>query len=69
MKNANDRVIENLRKLLKKRQETAEQLAFGAEVAKSTVSRLLAGKLNPTVRLLEKFADYFEVDIRCFFDS
>lgn len=64
MKNASDRVVENIQKHLKKRNETAEQLAFGAEVAKSTVSRLLAGKLNPTVRLLEKIANHFEIDIK-----
>jgi transcriptional regulator with XRE-family HTH domain len=68
MKKANDRVVENIKKLLKKRQETAEKLAFGAEVSKSTVSRLMSGKLNPTVRLLEKLAIYFETDIRSFFD-
>jgi transcriptional regulator with XRE-family HTH domain len=68
MKRANARVVDNIKKLIKKQQETAEKLAFGAEVSKSTVSRVLSGKLNPTVRLLEKFADYFEVDIRTFFD-
>lgn len=64
MKKGSDRVVENIQKLLKRRNETAEQLAFGAEIAKSTVSRLLVGKLNPTVRLLEKIADHFEIDIK-----
>jgi transcriptional regulator with XRE-family HTH domain len=68
MKSASEQVVENIKKTLKKRGETAEQLAFGAEVAKSTVSRLLAGKLNPTVRLLEKLAKYFEIDVKSFFD-
>jgi transcriptional regulator with XRE-family HTH domain len=68
MKNANDRVIDNIKRLLKKRQETAENLAFGAEVSKSTISRLLSGKLNPTVRLLEKLSNYLEIDIRTFFE-
>jgi transcriptional regulator with XRE-family HTH domain len=43
-------------------------VAFGAEVAKSTISRLLSGKLNPTVRLLEKIANHFEIDIKTLFD-
>ena len=47
--------------------QTAEQAAFGAEVAKSTVSRILSGKLNPTVSLLDKLALHFEVDIEEFF--
>jgi transcriptional regulator with XRE-family HTH domain len=68
MKSASERVVDNLKKLLKKRGETAEQVAFGAEVAKSTISRLMAGKLNPTVRLLEKLANHFEIDIKTFFD-
>ncbi len=67
MKTANDRVIENIKALIKKREETAEKVAFGADVAKSTMSRLLAGRLNPTVRLLEKIANYFEVDIKSLF--
>jgi transcriptional regulator with XRE-family HTH domain len=68
MKKASERVIENIKKILKKREETAEQAAFGAEIAKSTISRLLAGKLNPTVRLLEKLAHHFEIDIKSFFE-
>jgi transcriptional regulator with XRE-family HTH domain len=68
MKSASERVVENIKKTLKKRGETAEQVAFGAEVAKSTISRLLAGKLNPTVRLLEKLANHFEIDIKNFFE-
>jgi transcriptional regulator with XRE-family HTH domain len=68
MESASERVVANIRKMLKKRGETAEQVAFGAEVAKSTISRLLAGKLNPTVRLLEKLANHFEINIKSFFD-
>jgi transcriptional regulator with XRE-family HTH domain len=68
MESASERVVANIRKMLKKRGETAEQVAFGAEVAKSTISRLLAGKLNPTVRLLEKLANHFEINIQSFFD-
>ena len=63
MDGANLRVIRNLKRLLKAQTQTAEQAAFGAEVAKSTVSRILSGKLNPTVSTLEKLAEHFEVDI------
>jgi transcriptional regulator with XRE-family HTH domain len=68
MKSATERVVENIKELIKKRKQTAEQVAFGAEVAKSTISRLLAGKLNPTVRLLEKIANHLEIDIKSLFD-
>ncbi len=68
MTNANRQVIGNLKRILKQRGETAEQAAFGAEVSKSTVSRILSGKLNPTVKILDRLAGYLEVDIKRFFD-
>jgi transcriptional regulator with XRE-family HTH domain len=68
MKNAQKRVIQNIRNMLDKRKESAEQAAFGSDVSKSTLSRILSGKLNPTVRVLEKLAEYFEVDIHELFN-
>jgi transcriptional regulator with XRE-family HTH domain len=68
MKESQNRIIKAIQKRLKSRGETAEKLAFGAEISKSTISRLLAGKLNPTVRLLDKIADYFEIDIKDLFN-
>jgi transcriptional regulator with XRE-family HTH domain len=68
MKSATERVVDNIEGLIKRRKQTAEKVAFGAEVAKSTISRLLSGKLNPTVRLLEKIANHFEIDIKTLFD-
>lgn len=44
-----------------------DRAGLESEVSKATISRILSGKLNPTVSTLEKLAEYFEIDIREFF--
>lgn len=41
---------------------TQNELAAGAGIAKSTISEILAGKRRPTVRHIQKFAQFFHVD-------
>ena len=67
MKNANDLVVKNLKALIEKSGKSKDLIGRESETRKSTISKILAGKLNPSVKVLGNLADYFEVDIREFF--
>lgn len=53
----------NLSKKIEERGLTAEKVAYGAEIAKSTLSRILSGKISPTLGVLEKIANFLNVTI------
>ena len=64
---AGRRVADRIRTLIKKRNTTAEKVAFEAEISKSYLSAILRGKKSPTVRTLEKIARTLEVQVRDLF--
>lgn len=69
MKNVNDLVRKNLRLLLKANGKSMDRAGLESEVTKATISRILSGKLNPTVKTLGKLAEYFEVNVKEFFND
>jgi transcriptional regulator with XRE-family HTH domain len=48
--------------LLEKSGKSMDKIGLESDISKSTISRILAGKLNPSLNSLQKLADYFEVD-------
>jgi len=46
-----------------------DRAGLESEVTKATISRILSGKLNPTVKTLGKLAEYFEVNVKEFFND
>ena len=52
-----------LRHLMDARGVNQAQLSRDAEIAKSTVSEVLAGKKSFTRKIIRKLADYFSVDV------
>jgi transcriptional regulator with XRE-family HTH domain len=62
MKNADDRVRENLRKLLENPHKSLDRVDRLSGISKSTLSRILAGKISPRVVTLQRLADYFKID-------
>jgi transcriptional regulator with XRE-family HTH domain len=46
---------------------SAEKLAFGAGVSKSTISNYLSNKRMPTIPVLERIAEYLKLDFLDFF--
>jgi transcriptional regulator with XRE-family HTH domain len=48
---------------------SAEKVAFGAGVSKSTISNYLSNKRTPTIPVLERIADYLKRDFLDFFKS
>ena len=54
----------NLRKAIQQRGITAEKVACESGITKSTISRVLSGKISPTLRIMTKISDYFGMDIR-----
>ena len=52
-----------LRHLMDARGVNQAQLSRDAEIAKSTVSEILAGKKSFTRKIIRKLADYFSVDV------
>jgi len=69
VKNVNDLVRKNLRLLLKANGKSMDRAGLESEVTKATISRILSGKLNPTVKTLGKLAEYFEVNVKEFFND
>jgi transcriptional regulator with XRE-family HTH domain len=67
VKKGNVRVRKNLKLLLEFNKKSMDRVGLESGVSKATLSRIIAGKLSPTVRTLDILADYFEVDIRDFF--
>lgn len=67
MKNANDLVKKNLELFVKKSGKSLDRIGLESNTNKSTLSRILTGKLNPSVKVLGQLAEYFEIDIRDFF--
>lgn len=67
MKSANDKVRANLKRMIHEKHTSGEKLAFESEVGKSILSRILRGKQNPSVEILEKLANALEIDIKDFF--
>jgi transcriptional regulator with XRE-family HTH domain len=68
MKTSLARVQKNLKNLLQIQGKSMDRAGLESNVSKATISRILSGKLNPTVGTLHKLAEYFEVDIQRFFD-
>ena len=58
------RVSGRIRKLIKHRATTAEQVAFVAGISKSYLSAVLRCKKSPTIKTLAKIAEALEVDIK-----
>ena len=52
-----------LRHLMDAKGVNQAQLSRDAEIAKSTVSEILAGKKSFTRKIIRKLADYFSVDV------
>lgn len=48
---------------------TQSELGNALEIAKSTISMYESGKREPDFETIEKFADYFNVDMATFFPS
>lgn len=48
---------------------TQTELGNALEIAKSTISMYESGKREPDFETIEKFADYFNVDMATFFPS
>ncbi len=48
---------------------TQTELGNALEIAKSTISMYESGKREPDFETIEKFADYFNVDMSTFFPS
>lgn len=48
---------------------TQAELGKALEIAKSTISMYESGKREPDFETIEKFADYFNVDMATFFPS
>ena len=67
MSNYSKRVSKNLRKMIVARGISAEKLAFGAGVSKSTISNYLSNKRMPTIPVLERIAEYLKLDFLDFF--
>jgi transcriptional regulator with XRE-family HTH domain len=67
VKNANELVRKNLQRLLELSKKSMDRVGLESDVSKATISRILSGKLNPSVKTLGKLAEYFEVDVREFF--
>ncbi|TNF48867.1 MAG: XRE family transcriptional regulator [Bacteroidetes bacterium] len=54
---------DNIRKLRNERNISQQELADLANIAKSTVQRIEAGKLNPTILVLNRISKVLEVGI------
>lgn len=61
------RVSKNLRKMIVESGISAEKLAFGSGVSKSTISNYLSNKRTPTIPVLERIAAYLNKDFQDFF--
>ena len=64
-----DLVAYNLRRMRTKRLISQESLAIESGVARTHVSRIERGLENPTIGILEKFADVIECRIGEFFEE
>lgn len=62
-KNVNEIFIDNLKKLLEEKHVTAQEFAKAINVSPSTVSMWLTSKSLPRMDLLDKIADYFNIDV------
>ena len=60
------RVSRKIKRLIKQRQTTAEQVAFIAGISKSYLSAVLRCEKSPTIRTLAKIAEALEVDVKEF---
>jgi transcriptional regulator with XRE-family HTH domain len=62
MKTADERVRENLRAILEKRHKSMDRVGLDSGISKSTISRILAGKISPRIATLQRLADHFDID-------
>jgi transcriptional regulator with XRE-family HTH domain len=62
MKKADVRVRENLKKLLENPHKSLDRVGLDSGISKSTLSRILAGKISPRVVTLQRLADHFKID-------
>jgi len=63
MPNVHELLANNLRKYRQEQGLTQEQLAAKSGVASEYISRLEAGKRNPTVAIVEKLAKALQVSV------
>ena len=62
-KNVNEIFIDNLKRLLEEKNVASQSFAKALEISPSTVSMWLTNKSLPRMDLLDKIADYFDVDV------
>jgi transcriptional regulator with XRE-family HTH domain len=62
MKKADERVRENLKKLLEKNKISMDRVGLDSGISKSTISRIMAGKISPRVVTLQRLAEHFKID-------
>jgi len=67
MPNVHELLAQNLRKYRQEKGFTQEQLAARSGVASEYISRLEAGKRNPTVAIVEKLAKAMELPVQVLF--
>lgn len=63
------RAVKNLRKMIVDSGKSAEGVAFGAGISKSTITHYLKGKRIPTIPVLEKIAEFLKRDFQDYFRS
>lgn len=62
-----ERIGLKVRELRKSKRITQDFLAQKIGINRRHLSRLESGKSYPSIQLLEKIADYFEIEIKDFF--
>jgi transcriptional regulator with XRE-family HTH domain len=61
------RAVKNLRKMIVDSGMSAEKVAFGSGISKTTISKYLSKQRTPTIPVLEQIADYLKRDFQDFF--
>ena len=62
MKTAQELFRSNLKRLVDRSGKSIDKIGLESDISKSTISRILAGKLNASINTLQKIADYFDID-------
>ena len=69
-KSINEIFIDNLKRLIEERRVTSQEFAKAINVSPSTVSMWITNKSLPRMELLDKIADYFNIDVvNLYFDN
>ena len=63
MEKAQKRLIKNLKSLLEMNKKSMDKVGLESNFSKGTLSKIISGKMNPSLETLEKIAEYFEIDI------